>query len=104
MVQAVGAGYDPYARSMYYTFGANATAKSSQAVAPVKPVTPIEPLLGQADRLKRVEANNNIRDEKVISKYADASQASYDVTNPYEAARMTTEGATLSGMNFDMFA
>lgn len=89
----------------------------SVPVTPVKPVRRTPELVGQEDRAKIAvtyspdgsdekaqKLQNSKQTDEIMQEYADKQQASYNQSNPYEQARMMTEGSVIVGMNFDMFA
>lgn len=89
----------------------------SVPVTPVKPVKRAPEIAGREDRAKIAvtyspdgsegktqELKSSRQTEEIRQEYADKQQASYNQSNPYEQARMATEGSVIVGMNFDMFA
>lgn len=111
MIQGIGTGYVP---NLYVFNKANPNRDIS---SPVKPISGINPLSSGSDRVKAVEEDSNFTsagnleglrqtatDAKLQQDYQGVDQASYNMSNPYEASRSMTEGITLSGMNFDQFA
>lgn len=115
----IGNIYDMGHIQSIYTFGnARYPSENIGAVTPVKPINSLKPLTAETDRLRTVvtydsESGTSVKadelraarqDEKIRAEYGGFEQVEYNLSNPYENQRMTTEGIFLAGMNFDMLA
>ena len=103
--------------SIYIYGNTHYNQMQSIPVTPVKPVKRTLGIAGQEERAKIAvtyspdgsdEKAQKLKDsrqtEEIMQEYADKQQVSYNQSNPYEQARMMTEGSVIVGMNFDMFA
>lgn len=111
MVSGVGAAERvqniyPYSNSHYNQI-------DNEAVLPVTGVEPVLKLVGEEDELKfgvtYGQDTKAVSDERAAWKekealaesYREQKVVSYNLANPYEAARKNIEGSLLLGMNFD---
>lgn len=103
--------------SLYVYGNSHYNQMRSVPVTPVRPVKRTREVVGHEDRtLIAVTYSPDGSDEKaqklqesrqandILQEYEDKRQASYNQSNPYEQARMMTEGSVIVGMNFDAFA
>lgn len=113
MIQGIaGTGYVPNV----YMFGSAGMRRNSDVLSPVKPIAGIKPLSSGRSHITAVassyaEENTELfqsthlphtaQDEKIMENYENTEQAQYNLSNPYESARMATEGVLLAGLHFD---
>lgn len=112
MIQGLaGTGYV----SNVYLFGAAGMRRDSDVLSPVKPITGVKPLSSGKKHITAVASyakeNTELfqsaalprtsQDEKIMKSYEETEQVQYNLSNPYESARMATEGVLLSGLHFD---
>lgn len=103
-----------HVESIYAFANSRNRGKSVSAVTPVSPVTKLH---DDEDRIKlAVSAEGGedafAEDARVALKeqvnlaenYKSRYVVQYEMSNPYEAARMSMENSLLSGLHFDMFA
>lgn len=87
------------------------------AVSPVNRVSSVARLDDREEEAKiavtyQSDEENKVNDEaaalreqeNLAGNYRNQEVAQYDLTNPYEVARMSIENSLLSGMHFDMLA
>lgn len=99
-----------------YAF-ANSRNRGNGSVPPVTPVSPVVKLHDEEDRIKLAVSGQDgknafAEDDRVALKeqvnltesYKSQNVVQYDVSNPYEMARMSIENSLLSGLHFDMLA
>ncbi len=98
-----------------YTFGNSRYNQiSNSPVAPVSRIRKMMPLSGEREEQyavlrspSREEWEEGLvarQEERVRSAYEDMTEAAYNLQNPYEAARMSSEGILLAGMNVNVLA
>lgn len=112
MIQGIaGTGYV----SNVYMFGSAGMRRNGDVLSPVKPIAGIKPLSSGRSHITAVASyakeNTELfqsshlprttQDEKIMENYENTEQAQYNLSNPYESARMATEGVLLSGLHFD---
>lgn len=89
---------------------------ANTAVAPISKVPSVAKLEDREDELKlavtylpeeesRTEEDVVLREKgNLAENYKNQDIVQYNMSNPYELARMSIENTILSGMNFDMLA
>ena len=112
MIQGLaGTGYVPNV----YLLGSAGMRRDSDVLSPVKPITGIKPLASgkrhstavasygkeNAELFQSASLPRTSQDEKIMKSYEETEQAQYNLSNPYESARMVTESVLLSGLHFD---
>lgn len=110
MIQGLaGTGYV----SNVYLFGAAGMRRNSDIFSPVKPVTGIKPLSSNQNHITAVASYDKdntelfqktslprtAQEKKLLDTYESMEQVQYDLSNPYESARMATEGMLLTGLH-----
>lgn len=114
MVEGIaGTGYV----SNVYSFGKAGTRFRGDVLSPVTPIARIHPLTSGRDHITAVASyardntelfqnaplQRTAQDEKIINSYEEQETAQYNLSNPYESARMAAEGVLLSGLHFDQW-
>jgi len=88
-----------------------------KSVSAVTPVSPVMKLHDNEDRIKLAVSAQGGKDAfaedtqvalkeqvNLAENYKSRDVVQYEMSNPYEAARMSMENSLLSGLHFDMFA
>lgn len=104
-------------RGIYVYGNSHYNETGNTAVSPVNKVSSVARLDDRDDEVKiavtyQSNEENKVNEETValkeqenlIESYRNQEVVQYDLTNPYELARMSIENSLLSGMHFDMLA
>jgi len=104
-------------RGIYVYGNSHYNETRNTAVLPVNRVSFVPRLEDKEDEVKvavtyQSHEENKINEEAAVLKeqenlaesYKNQEVARYDLTNPYELAKMSIENSLLSGMHFDMLA